>query len=164
VKLLTLCFLFGAATYVAFPFVHNVYALCAVAFVLGLSMGCGQPLSVCSPTAARRRAHRRGARHAARRDALHADRGTGVFGSVSTALGVAPVFWASPRCSRRRVAQPRPARARHHDPHEFFRRKAMKIAVIDDYQIRSATRVLRRLAATRSRVPHTSRPVQLASG
>ena len=94
VKLLTLCFLFGAATYVAFPFVHNVYALCAVAFVLGLSMGCGQPLSVMLAYS-RAPEGRTGEALGMRLVVMHFTQIAVpvVFGSVSTALGVAPVFW-----------------------------------------------------------------------
>lgn len=94
VKLLTLCFLFGAATYVAFPFMHNVYALCFVAFVLGLSMGCGQPLSV---MLAYNRAPdgRTGETLGMRLVVMHFTQIAVpvIFGSVSAALGVGPVFW-----------------------------------------------------------------------
>ena len=36
----------AAATYLVYPFVHQPAGLAAVAFVMGLALGCGQPLSM----------------------------------------------------------------------------------------------------------------------
>ncbi len=36
----------GAFAFTLFPFVQNPYALCAVSFLLGLGVGCGQPMSM----------------------------------------------------------------------------------------------------------------------
>lgn len=44
--LLTLCLMIGGVTYLLFPLSTNAWALAAVAFALGLTMGVGQPLSI----------------------------------------------------------------------------------------------------------------------
>lgn len=94
VRLLTLCFLIGAATYLLFPLVENFYALCLVAFALGLSMGCGQPLSVMLAYS-RAPDGRTGEALGMRLVVMHFTQIAVpvLFGSVSAALGVAPVFW-----------------------------------------------------------------------
>jgi MFS family permease len=45
-KLLTLSLLAAAAAYPLFPFFQNPWVLTAIAFALGLGLGCGQPLSM----------------------------------------------------------------------------------------------------------------------
>jgi MFS family permease len=86
----------AGATYFAFPSVTNPVALGAISFLLGLGLGCGQPLSILltyndSPPG--RAGESLGLR-------LTVNKFTQIavplaFGSVGTALGTSPVFWAN---------------------------------------------------------------------
>ena len=86
----------AGVTYFAFPSVTNPVALGAISFLLGLGLGCGQPLSILltyndSPPG--RAGESLGLR-------LTVNKFTQIavplaFGSLGTALGTSPVFWAN---------------------------------------------------------------------
>ena len=86
--------LVAAFTCLAFPLVENFAPLLGVAFVMGLGLGCGAPLSLVlsynrAPTG--RTGEAMGLRQTV-------NKGTEVlvpivFGTLSTALGMLPVFW-----------------------------------------------------------------------
>lgn len=93
-RVLSATLLLGAATCVLFPLVESYLLLLALSFVLGLGLGCGSPLSMVlaynrSPPG--RSGEAIGLRQTA-------NKVTEVlvpllFGSLGTALGLAPVFW-----------------------------------------------------------------------
>jgi len=92
--LLTHSLFLGAATYLFFPIVQNVALLSVLAFVLGLGLGCGQPLSTIL-TYAHSPKNRSGEALGLR---LTVNNATHIvvpliFGSIGTVLGFAPVFW-----------------------------------------------------------------------
>lgn len=92
--LLAYSLFFGAATYLLFPFFQDVTVLTVIAFILGLSLGCGQPLSLMM-VYARSPAGRSGEVLGLR---LSINNFTHVavpliFGSFGSVLGLAPVFW-----------------------------------------------------------------------
>ena len=84
----------GCAGYVAIPLTQNPWLLGAVSFVVGLGMGCGQPLSmVLSFNAA---PPGRSAEAIAMRMAVSYGAHVVIppaFGALGTVMGVAPVFW-----------------------------------------------------------------------
>jgi MFS family permease len=84
----------GAVGFVAVPFFHNIVALVAAAFVFGLGMGCGTPLTVMLMFD-RSSAGRSGRTLGIRLTTTNAVRVLGpmVFGAIATAFGVPPVFW-----------------------------------------------------------------------
>lgn len=91
------CSLFLAgATCLMFPFVTNVVMLLSISFVLGLGLGCCSPLSlilVYNRSPAGRSGEAMGLRQTV-------NKATEVvmpvlFGSIGTALGLAPVFWGT---------------------------------------------------------------------
>jgi sugar phosphate permease len=45
-KILLSSLFVAATTYLAVPFIDQMYLLCIVCFILGLGMGCGQPLTL----------------------------------------------------------------------------------------------------------------------
>lgn len=93
---LTGSLLMAGVTYFAFPSVTNPVVLGGIAFLLGLGLGCGQPLSILltyndSPPG--RAGEALGLR-------LTVNKFTQIavplaFGSLGTALGTSPVFWAN---------------------------------------------------------------------
>jgi len=93
---LTGSLLIAGATYFAFPSVRDPILLGAIAFLLGLGLGCGQPLSILlvyndSPPG--RAGEALGLR-------LTVNKFTQIavplaFGTLGTALGTSPVFWAN---------------------------------------------------------------------
>jgi MFS family permease len=84
----------GCVGYFAIPFTQNPWLLGAVSFVVGLGMGCGQPLSmVLSFNAA---PPGRSAEAIAMRMAVSYSAHViipPVFGALGSVIGVAPVFW-----------------------------------------------------------------------
>jgi MFS family permease len=94
--LLSYSLFLGAATFVVFPLFQDVTVLTLVALALGLALGCGQPLSTIL-TYAHAPQDRRGEALGLR---LAVNNCTHivvplVFGSIGSAFGVAPVFWAN---------------------------------------------------------------------
>ncbi len=95
-KVLTVSLLAAGVTYFAFPFVANALVLGVIAFVLGLGLGCGQPLSTVltynqSPVG-------RAGEALGLRVTVHKFTQIIVpvaFGSLGTVAGVFPVFWAN---------------------------------------------------------------------
>ena len=86
----------GAASYLAFPLFENAYLLAAVAFVLGLGLGCSQPLSlmlIYDRAPQGRSGEALGLRHAIN-NFMHIAIPL-FFGSLGTVFGVAPVFLAN---------------------------------------------------------------------
>ncbi|MFM9972134.1 MAG: MFS transporter [Burkholderiales bacterium] len=93
-QLLTRCLLFGALGFLLVPFLENPWLLGAIAFTLGLCMGCGQPLTM-SIIYNRSPAGRSGEALGLRLTSNNLTH-TGVpviFGALGAAIGVAPVFW-----------------------------------------------------------------------
>lgn len=93
-RLLAWSLFLGAAAFVVFPFIRNVYVLTAFGFLLGLSLGCGQPLSTIL-IYARSPQGRTGEALGLR---LAINNGIHVViplaaGSIGAVFGVAPVFW-----------------------------------------------------------------------
>ncbi|MBI3067332.1 MAG: MFS transporter [Betaproteobacteria bacterium] len=92
--LLTYALLLGAATYLAMPFFSSAWLLGMMSFMLGLGLGCGQPLSMML-TFSRSPSGRSGEALGMR---LAVNNFTHVvvplvFGTVGTAFGLLPVFW-----------------------------------------------------------------------
>ena len=94
--LLSYSLFLGAATFVVFPLFQDVTVLTLVALALGLALGCGQPLSTILTYAHApqgRRGEALGLRVAVN-NCTHIVVPL-VFGSIGSAFGVAPVFWAN---------------------------------------------------------------------
>lgn len=92
-KILTYAMFFAACDFVLFPFFQNPYALAAVAFLFGLGVGCGQPMSMSLIYALAppgRAAESAGLRVMVN-NVMHLVIPV-VFGSVGTAFGYMPVF------------------------------------------------------------------------
>lgn len=86
----------GAAAYLAFPLFENPMLLAAVAFVLGLGLGCSQPLSlmlIYDRAPQGRSGEALGLRHTIN-NFMHIAIPL-FFGSLGTVFGVAPVFLAN---------------------------------------------------------------------
>jgi MFS family permease len=93
-RVLSMSLFLAAATCLLFPFVSNFVLLMIIAFVLGIGLGCGSPLSMVlaynrSPPG--RSGEAIGLRQTA-------NKATEVivpilFGSIGTAFGMVPVFW-----------------------------------------------------------------------
>ena len=86
--------LFGACAFAVFPLTHNLYVLIAVAFMIGIGMGCTQPLLM-STSYEKSPPGRAGEVTGLRLTANNIARVTmplaaGMLGAV---LGAAPVFW-----------------------------------------------------------------------
>jgi predicted MFS family arabinose efflux permease len=93
VEILTLAILLAAFAFGLFPFFQNPYALGAVAFVLGLGLGCGQPMSmslIYALAPAGRAAESAGLRVTVN-NVMHLVMPL-LFGSVGAAFGYYPVF------------------------------------------------------------------------
>jgi MFS family permease len=92
-QLLAYSFYIGAASLVLIPVVHSVYALIALSFMLGLGMGCAQPIITMlmysySPQG------RTGEALGLRMTFIHLTKLVGpvVFGAIGSALGLAAMF------------------------------------------------------------------------
>ena len=95
-RLLAFTLFLGAAAFVVFPLFKSMLVLTLFGFLLGLSLGCGQPLSTIliyahSPTG--RTGEALGLRLAIN-NAMHVIIPVAA-GSVGSLFGVAPVFWAN---------------------------------------------------------------------
>ena len=86
----------GGATYLLFPFFTDITVLTCIAFMLGLSLGCGQPLSLIMAYA--RAPQGRSGEVLGLRLTINNFTHIAVplvFGSLGSALGLAPVFWVN---------------------------------------------------------------------
>lgn len=93
-QVITAAFVVSGTAYLLFPFVTSVGLLMAIAFLLGLGLGCSQPM-VMSLLYAASPAGRQGEVVGIRTTVLNIS-STGlplVFGAVGAALGMGPVFW-----------------------------------------------------------------------
>ena len=93
-QLLTRCLAFGALCYVLVPFLENAWLLGAMAFTLGLCMGCGQPLTmsiIYNRSPAGRSGEALGLRLTSN-NLTHTSVPM-IFGGLGAAIGVGPVFW-----------------------------------------------------------------------
>lgn len=88
--------LLGAAGFLVFPLFHDAYSLMAVAAVIGLGLGCGQPLSMMM-SYERSPAGRTGEVTGLRLTANNLARVIIpiVAGTLGAAFGASPVFWAN---------------------------------------------------------------------
>ena len=86
----------AACAFTLFPFFSNPYALCAVAFLLGLGVGCGQPMSMSLiySLAPEGRASEAAGLRVTVNNFTHLVIPL-VFGSLGTAFGYAPVWLAN---------------------------------------------------------------------
>jgi len=95
-RVLTGSLIVAGVTYLGFPLVENAFLLGMISFVLGLGLGCGQPLSIIL-TYNHAPANRAGEALGLR---LTVNKFTEIlvpiaFGSLGTAAGIFPVFWAN---------------------------------------------------------------------
>ncbi len=95
-RVLTASLIVAGVTYLGFPLVENAVLLGLISFVLGLGLGCGQPLSIIL-TYNHAPANRVGEALGLR---LTVNKFTEIlvpiaFGSLGTAAGIFPVFWAN---------------------------------------------------------------------
>ena len=95
-RVLTTSLIVAGVTYLGFPLVENAFLLGLISFVLGLGLGCGQPLSILL-TYNHAPANRAGEALGLR---LTVNKFTEIlvpiaFGSLGTAAGIFPVFWAN---------------------------------------------------------------------
>ena len=93
---LTYSLLVAGTTYLLFPFFENVYVLGIISFVLGLGLGCGQPLSIIL-TYNRSPEGRSGEALGVR---IMVNKVTQIvvpvfFGSIGSVFGMVPVFWSN---------------------------------------------------------------------
>jgi predicted MFS family arabinose efflux permease len=93
-RVLAVSLLLAAVVCLVFPFVTSFAALLAISFVLGMGLGCGSPLSMM--LAYNRAPEGRSGEAMGLRQMVN--KGTEVlvpfvFGTLSTALGMVPVFW-----------------------------------------------------------------------
>ncbi len=93
---LTRSLLLSGGTYLLFPFFTNPWVLGAIAFVLGMGLGCGQPLSMLL-TYARAPEGRSGEALGLRLTVNHFTHVVTplIFGAIGAAFGLAPVFWTN---------------------------------------------------------------------
>ena len=92
--MIAVALLLACLAYVAIPFTQNPWLLGAVSFVVGLGMGCGQPLSMLLSFNAAPPG--RSAEAIAMRMAVSYGAHVvipPVFGALGSVLGIAPVFW-----------------------------------------------------------------------
>ncbi len=93
-QVLSCAFYIGAAGFVLVPFVQNAVLLCVVAFVFGLAMSVGQPITM-TLSFSNAAEGRSGEAMGMRQTINHLTRVVGpmVFGSIGSAFGLFPVFW-----------------------------------------------------------------------
>jgi MFS family permease len=95
-KVLTVSLFASGVTYLLFPFFENWWVLTLIAFVLGLGLGCGQPLSMMltySRSPEGRVGEALGLRITANKIIQIAV--PLVFGYIGSAFGLIPVFWSN---------------------------------------------------------------------
>jgi len=98
-QVITAAFLVSGTAYLLFPFVTSVGLLMSIAFLLGLGLGCSQPM-VMSLLYAASPPGRQGEVVGVRTTVLNIS-STGlplIFGAVGAALGMGPVFWGISAC------------------------------------------------------------------
>ncbi len=98
-QVITTAFLISGTAYLLFPFVTSVALLMAIAFLLGLGLGCSQPM-VMSLLYGASPPGRQGEVVGVRTTVLNIS-STGlplIFGAVGAALGMGPVFWGIAAC------------------------------------------------------------------
>jgi predicted MFS family arabinose efflux permease len=98
-QVITTAFLISGTAYMLFPFVSSVTLLISIAFLLGIGLGCSQPM-VMSLLYAASPAGRQGEVVGLRTTVLNASSTALplVFGAVGSALGMGPVFWGIASC------------------------------------------------------------------
>lgn len=91
---LSYAFYLGAASFIFIPLFQSAVALSVIAFVFGLGLGCGPPITMML-TYAQSPAGRSGEALGLRLTVNHLARVIGplVFGSIGSAFGLFPVFW-----------------------------------------------------------------------
>ena len=95
-RVLGISFYLAAAGFALMPFTSNIAVLCALSFMFGLGMGCGQPITtmlIFSRSAEGRSGETLGLRQTVN-NALRVS-GPALFGLVATGFGLPPVFWLS---------------------------------------------------------------------
>jgi MFS family permease len=95
-RVLGISFSLAAAGFALMPLFSNLFALCALSFMFGLGMGCGQPITtmlIFSRSAEGRSGETLGVRQTVNN--LLRVSGPAVFGLVATASGLPAVFWLS---------------------------------------------------------------------
>ena len=98
-QVITTAFLVSGTAYLMFPFVTSVTLLMSIAFLLGLGLGCSQPM-VMSLLYGASPPGRQGEVVGVRTTVLNIS-STGlplIFGAVGSALGMGPVFWGISAC------------------------------------------------------------------
>jgi MFS family permease len=98
-QVITTAFVVSGTAYLLFPFVTSVALLMSIAFLLGLGLGCSQPM-IMSLLFAASPPGRQGEVVGVRTTVLNIS-STGlplVFGAVGSALGMGPVFWGISAC------------------------------------------------------------------
>lgn len=95
-KLLSFAFYIGAVSLIFIPFFRSAVLLAATAFVFGLGLGCGAPITLML-TYSQSPQGRSGEALGLRMTANHLARVIGplVFGTIGSAFGLFPVFWIS---------------------------------------------------------------------
>jgi len=93
-QVITVAFCVSGTAYLLFPFVTSVALLMSIAFLLGLGLGCSQPM-VMSLLYEASPAGRQGEVVGVRTTVLNVSSTALplVFGAVGSALGMGPVFW-----------------------------------------------------------------------
>jgi MFS family permease len=95
-RILVYAIFVAAFAFILFPMVRNPYALCAVSFLLGLGVGCGQPMSMSLiyALAPEGRASEAAGLRVTVNNFTHLVIPL-VFGTLGTAFGYAPVWLAN---------------------------------------------------------------------
>ncbi len=98
-QVITAAFVVSGTAYVLFPFVTSAALMMAIAFLLGLGLGCSQPM-VMSLLYEASPAGRQGEVVGVRTTVLNISSTALplVFGAVGSALGMGPVFWGIAAC------------------------------------------------------------------
>ena len=95
-RALAYSFFIGAASFLLMPFFRNAVVLSLIAFVFGLGMGCGQPITLMM-TYSNALQGRSGEAMGLRVTVNHLTRVVVpiLFGSIGSAFGLLPVFWSN---------------------------------------------------------------------